>query len=452
MKLIGRLFCLLMICLTPLPSAAAERINRSGYISISIDPILYESNLWETSHRISLDKFFTAKAADLGEALAEGLEKTAFRGQLRVIPGYKAEEQEKIRNAIAPDTFLIAVDIRSRYGLTEGSSAAACLSGISCFLLSPVKMFTYQTKSEATVTAFYFTPRGKRLRLVQQRYQTHGELSGNFYDAMDMSQELEWITRLTNETIDDLRRKILADLPTELVERSSRKAFDELAQQPEGSFATPGLPPKPELAETPAAQPGASPKQGRSTAEQKQELNLQELVRLVSPAIFKVRGDHGIGSGFVISTRGFGVTTLSLVNSGSVRIRFHSGKELTARVVQRNRELNLAVIRFESSDLTALAPGDPDSLKPGSRLLAIGYPEDFGLSITPTTLEDRLQVGGLPMLQTSNTFTTGNLGGALVDAHGEIVGVIVPAADGIAGTNRALAIDRVWRFAGAFAD
>lgn len=439
------LACCFALLLTAINAQAASRINRSGYIAISIDPILYESNLWESSHRISLDKFFTSQAKELGEALAEGLEKTAFRGQLRVIPGYRTEEQDEFRENGTPDTFLMTVDIRSRYGLTESSPAAACLSGITCFALSPVKMFTYESKTEATVTAFFFTKEGKRLRLVQERFKSQGEVSGDFYDAMDMTQELEWITHLTSDAIEDIRRQILAEVPTELVSRSWRKAADDLNRPPAGDTAKPGLPPVATLAKTePVEPPPTNAKSARATIEEPEELNLQQLLRIVSPAIFKVRTEHGTGSGFSISRRGFGVTSLHIVdNVRKIMVQEHGGKERQARVIQTHPELDLAILSFEGPSLGSLRVGDSTKTGVGDKVVAIGYPLDVGLSITPSSISSVDEGQGLPLLHIETLVPPGNSGGPLVNSRGEVIGITFrkDALSGKEGTTLAIPIN-----------
>jgi len=414
----------LLFCLPASPVRADGKLNRSGYIAVSIDPILYESNLWETSHRISLDRFFTNEARDLGEALAEGLEKTTFRGRLRVIPGYRLEDQADFREKGRPETFLITVDIRSRYGLTKSSSAAACLSGVTCLLLSSAPLFTYETHTEATVTAFYFTREGRRLRLVQETFSSQGKMSGDFYDAMDMTQELEWITHLTRNTIEDIRRKILVDLPTELVSRSWRKAADDLRRAPANVIGTPGLPPAPQIAAAPMKPPVRSSKKRKKHSTEKQ-LNLQDLVRLISPSILKVRTERSVGSGFVISRRGFAITSLHVVDkAGRITIQGHGGQPRRARIVQRYPELDLAILAIDGPVRGIARLGDSSRLEVGDNVTAIGYPLEVGLSITPTTVENLESWRGQPLIRIEATVPAGSSGGPLVNGQGEVVGII----------------------------
>lgn len=420
------LLCLLLCLLAAQPVAAEDRrLNRSGYVSVTMDPVLYESNLYQTSYMPSLDQLFSTETAAFAEGLAEGLEKTAFRGQLLVLPGYRLEEHKEFRDRGVPDTFLITADLHSSYGLSEWSSFAAGLAPASCFLFSSLNMLTFKSRTEATVSAFYFTPDGRRLRLVQNHYKARGSVSGDFLDAMDMSRELEWITLLTDQALDDLKNKILTELPPELVLRAWIEAAGALSRPPAGGKA--GLPPAPQLdskAPTPQiatgepAPPVRKPTKGGA-------FNLQDLVRRSSPAVFKIRTPQATGSGFVFSHRGYGVTSLHVVEgSGPVTIRFHGGTELPARVVAREPELDLAVLAFDGVGLTPLPLGDSEHVATAERLVAVGYPLETGLTVVPGTVSSLEPFQGTPLIHFSASLPAGNSGGPLLNDWGEVVGII----------------------------
>jgi hypothetical protein len=429
--LAGTLFSCLLLLVNAPPAfsttgpTGAQRLNRSGYISVTMSPLLAESNLWQTSYRDTLNQLFLSRTEDFAEGLAEGLEKTAFRGRLRVLPGYLPEEHNVLRNAVEPDNFLLTVDLRSSYGLSEGSSLAACLSGASCFLLSPLKMFSFNSRAEASVSAFYITPEGKKLRLTQNRYQTGGGISGNFFEAMDLARELEWITRLTDESLHDLKGKILAELPPELVRRSWRKAADDLSQPVAGGTANPPLPPElnlPASEEDKAAvsserQTGKEPAAG-------QGFNLQGLVRKVSPSVFKVRTEEETGSGFVFSRRGYGLTSLHVVEGAkTITIRFHNGEELGAKVVLTDPALDVAVLAFAPQGLTPLQLGDSDRLSVGEQLVGVGYPLDLGLSVVTSEVSSLESYRGTSLIRIATPLAPGNSGGPLVNEQGQGVGI-----------------------------
>lgn len=414
--------CSLLLSLTaPAAWAAEERLNRNGYVSVTLTPLLYESNLQDNAFREPLEQLFRGRSEQFAEGLAEGLEKTAFYGNLRVLPGYQPEEQNELRAAIEPDHFLVAVDLRANYGLSNGSTLATCLSMASCFLLSPVEMFSYDSRIEATVTAFYITPEGKRLRLVQDRQVAQGKVGGDFFDAMDLARELEWITLLTDDGLNNLSRKILAALPPELVWRAWSKAGDALRQPPAQSAQGRALPPEPAPKKAVAAPATSTAPAERPAAPR---LELQGLVRKVSPSVFKVRTDAAVGSGFVLSRRGFGLTSLHVVEGAeTVTVRFHGGDELPARVVLSEPGLDLAILSFSADGLTPLPLGDSDRLTVGDSLIAIGYPLDLGLSVMPGTVSSLESYRGTPLIRIDTALAPGNSGGPLVNERGEGVGV-----------------------------
>lgn len=425
--------CLLLLISAARPafsitgSAAPQRLNRSGYISVTMSPLLAESNLWQTSHRDTLNQLFLNRTADFAEVLAEGLEKTAFRGRLRVLPGYLPDKHNVLRNMVAPDNFLLTVDLRSTYGLSEGSSFAACLSGASCFLLSPINMFSFNSRTEASVSAFYITPEGMKLRLTQNRYQTKGRISGNFFDAMDLARELEWITRLTDEAFNDLKEKILVELPPELLRLSWLKTADDLSQPISGGTDRPPLPPEltPLTCEEGLAF-GASAlgRQADKEPAVNQGFNLQGLVRKVSPSVFKVRTEQGTGSGFVFSRRGYGLTSLHVVEEAkTITIRFHNGEELVAKVVLTEPALDVAVLAFAPEGLTPLPLGDSDRLSVGEQLIAVGYPLDLGLSVVRSEVSSLESYRGTPLIRIHTALAPGNSGGPLVNEQGQGIGI-----------------------------
>lgn len=430
--LAGTLLPCLLLLISAAPPAfsitaapGARRLNRSGYVSVTMSPLLAESNLWQTSYRENLNQLFLSRTEDFAEGLAEGLEKTAFSGRLRIFPGYLPEEHNVLRNAVEPDNFLLTVDLRSSYGLSEGSSLAACLSGVSCFLLSPFKMFSFNSRTEASVSAFYITPEGKKLRLTQNRYQSEGGVPGNFFDAMDLARELEWITWLTDESLHDLKGKILAELPSELVRRSWRKAAAELSQPVAGGTANRPLPPELKLsASGKAIAAASSEQQSDKHAAAGQGFNLQELVRKVSPSVFKVRTEGGTGSGFVFSRRGYGLTSLHVVEGAkSISVRFHNGQELDAKVVLTEPGLDIAVLAFAPRDLTPLPLGDSDRLTVGEPLIAVGYPLDLGLSVVPSKVTSLDPYRNTPLIRIAAPLAPGNSGGPLVNEQGQGVGI-----------------------------
>ena len=143
--------------------------------------------------------------------------------------------------------------------------------------------------------------------------------------------------------------------------------------------------------------------------------------------------EHGIGSGVIISPDGYIVTNNHVVD-GAVKIKvvMNDRRVMDAKVIGTDKLTDLAVIKIDGHDLAYLPWGDSGKLKPGQTVLAFGSP--FGYfqdSVTRGIVsavnrqnpysDDARKPGGF--IQTDAAINPGNSGGALVNAHGELVGI-----------------------------
>src|SRR5277367_1009179 len=143
--------------------------------------------------------------------------------------------------------------------------------------------------------------------------------------------------------------------------------------------------------------------------------------------------EHGIGSGVIISPDGYIVTNNHVVDGAmQMRVMLNDRRVLTAKLVGVDKLTDLAVIKVDATDLPSIAWGDSAKLKPGQTVLAFGSP--FGSlrnSVTRGIVsavnrenpyrDDARKPGGY--IQTDAAINPGNSGGALVNAHGELVGI-----------------------------
>ncbi|MCF6179341.1 MAG: S1C family serine protease [Geopsychrobacter sp.] len=415
--------CLLIILFMLLvfsgTAQADERINRPAYISISLDPQLYDSNLWETSYQETLDQFYNTETEDFGYGLAEGLEKTVIRGQLKVLPGYRVEDQKSFRQEGEPNTFLLAIDLRYTYGLGNGSPLAAMATFGTCFLASPIKMFSYSAHLEGHVVVYYVNNKREKIRILDRDYTSESQLKGNFFDAQEMAQEVKWIRQLTRDTLTDMSRQILAELPLQLLQRSWRKIADELNSTPTARRRL--------LSNRTTASKRRSDKITKTT----KKLALPEMIRQVSPGVFKVLTEKSTGSGFIISDRGYAVTSLHVVNGAkNIKLQFLKGATLKARMILNDPKLDIAVLAVAPENLTPLQLGRSAGVNVGDAMVAIGYGEDVGLSVVPTTITRVEEFKGTPLLRIDTELGEGNSGGPLLDSFGRVIAIDIRRSDG----------------------
>ena len=135
------------------------------------------------------------------------------------------------------------------------------------------------------------------------------------------------------------------------------------------------------------------------------------------------------GSGVIISSDGVIVTNDHNVRGANqVTVMLADQRELEATIVGHDPVTDVAVLRVNATDLPAAEFGDSEQLRVGEWVVAIGNP--FGLANTVTagivSAKGRSDIG-LSMyedfIQTDAAINPGNSGGALVNTHGELVGI-----------------------------
>jgi Do/DeqQ family serine protease len=136
------------------------------------------------------------------------------------------------------------------------------------------------------------------------------------------------------------------------------------------------------------------------------------------------------GSGVVVDAeRGLIVTNDHVVDRAEqVVVTFTDRRRRPAKLIGRDPETDLALLRVQAEDLTDVPYGDSDALRVGDFVIAIGNPFGIGQSAT-IGMVSALQRSGLGVgayeafIQTDASINPGNSGGALVDQQGRLVGI-----------------------------
>ena len=149
-----------------------------------------------------------------------------------------------------------------------------------------------------------------------------------------------------------------------------------------------------------------------------------------SPEIAAERKTSSAGSGVVFDApQGLIVTNNHVIaNAGEIAVMLADGRELSAKLVGTDAETDLAVIKVQADNLTALALNGSNRIEIGDFVFAIGDPFHLGQAVTSGI------VGGLhrrnvgvaryqDFVQTDAAIYPGNSGGALVNGRGDLVGI-----------------------------
>ncbi len=140
----------------------------------------------------------------------------------------------------------------------------------------------------------------------------------------------------------------------------------------------------------------------------------------------------GLGSGVVIDAeKGYVVTNNHVVeNADDITVKLTDGREFKAKKLGADEQSDIALLKIDAEDLTAVPLANSDEVRVGDFVVAVGNP--FGLSQTVTSgIVSALGRSGLNLsqggyenfIQTDAAINRGNSGGALVNFNGELVGI-----------------------------
>ncbi len=136
-----------------------------------------------------------------------------------------------------------------------------------------------------------------------------------------------------------------------------------------------------------------------------------------------------LGSGVIFSTQGLVLTNHHVVSGADeIQIMLRDGRSAQAEVVGVDPDTDLAVLRVDLENLPAMTIGASEQMRIGDVVLAIGNPFGVGQTVTlgiiSATGRNQLGINTYEdFIQTDAAINPGNSGGALVNAHGELVGI-----------------------------
>lgn len=179
------------------------------------------------------------------------------------------------------------------------------------------------------------------------------------------------------------------------------------------------------------------------------------------------------GTGVVVTRSGYMISNYHIIDKSvdiQVMLLTDQSRYYDAQVIGFDEEYDLAVLKFEAEGLVPAILGDSDRLAVGDLVYAIGNPMGYlygsmteGI-VSALDRENVMDGGGMGMIQVSAPLNQGNSGGALVDAHGQVVGMTsakitgveedtvieglglaIPTSDLLPFVNRILATGASWR-------
>ncbi len=142
------------------------------------------------------------------------------------------------------------------------------------------------------------------------------------------------------------------------------------------------------------------------------------------------RAQSALGSGVIVDVGGLIVTNNHVIkDADEVKIAFADGREFESTVLLKDESLDLAVLKIDPPEALPTIPmGNSEALEVGDLVLAMGNPFGVGQTTTSGIVSAlaRTHIGVTDFgffIQTDAAINPGNSGGALIDMHGNLVGI-----------------------------
>lgn len=151
--------------------------------------------------------------------------------------------------------------------------------------------------------------------------------------------------------------------------------------------------------------------------------------------------EESLGSGVILRSDGLILTNDHVIRGASdIKVTLSNKKEYTAKVIGSDKASDIAVLKIDATGLPVLPVGDSTNLHVGDIVFAIGEP--FGLQGTATMgIVSATGRSGLGIenyedfIQTDASINPGNSGGAMINLHGDLVGINTAIETGGGGGN-----------------
>ena len=155
------------------------------------------------------------------------------------------------------------------------------------------------------------------------------------------------------------------------------------------------------------------------------------------------------GSGFIISPDGYIMTNAHVVDGADeVTVKLTDRREFRAKVIGADDASDVALIKINATNLPTVTIGNPQTLKVGEWVIAIGSPFGFENSVTAGIVSAKGRSlpndNYVPFIQTDVAINPGNSGGPLFNMEGQVVGInsqILSGSGGYMGVSFAIPID-----------
>ncbi len=139
--------------------------------------------------------------------------------------------------------------------------------------------------------------------------------------------------------------------------------------------------------------------------------------------------EQSLGSGVIITSDGTIVTNNHVIDGATdIKVDLADKREFKAKLIGTDAKTDIAVLKIDATNLPTLSLGDSSRLKVGDVVFAIGDPFGVGetatMGIVSATGRQNLGIENYEdFIQTDAAINPGNSGGAMIDLHGDLIGI-----------------------------
>lgn len=169
----------------------------------------------------------------------------------------------------------------------------------------------------------------------------------------------------------------------------------------------------------------------RESAAQSGEMSFEELATLASSVVMinlhNSRGKViGSGSGIIIGRGGYILTNFHVAGgarSFSVQLENDENIYRTNEIIKYHPNLDLAILRIDRQLTPMRFYSGREELRRGQKVVAIGSPLGLFNSVSDGIISGFREINGIDMIQFTAPISGGSSGGALLNMHGEVIGI-----------------------------
>ena len=177
-------------------------------------------------------------------------------------------------------------------------------------------------------------------------------------------------------------------------------------------------------------------------------------------AVVTVLTNDKSGTGFFVSAKGTILTNYHVIEGArEIYVRLRDGQRLSAVVVDKNVNRDLAVLQVNEAKFSVAALGDPETIAVGTEVYAVGSPGGVAsildYSVTRGIVSAHRRFASetnaaveIELLQTDAAINPGNSGGPLATFDGRVVGINTwkVAGNSVQGLNFAVSINEARKY------